>query len=269
MGPSSSSMPSWAVLDIFRAKASSDCRGAPGALSELAGSLAAAACFPLLVVCAEDAQEAHPRKSDLRSHFGSSSLERSPHPRGRMERLADALTGSPVRPAGEVLLDELFGDDDDVAGGDRWRRGVRAAADARRAAAGVGGAAAGARTGGATSPALPLLAMPTFILAGPSSSVYCMCSPGFFSPTTILWCWVLVLKRRCPAFLSSPPLPPPPSSSHHHHRHPIISIIIIVLIIAITNVITTIIIAIIITTAIIIAIINTHVGTPLTRFVAP
>ena len=105
-----------------------------------------------------------PLQSELCSRFGSILL--GGRARGRMERLADALTGSPVRRPGRALLADLFGDDGRKAGNGFLPLPLAL----RRPASGTG--AAGVRTG-ATSSALPplLLAIPTTILDGRSSGV--------------------------------------------------------------------------------------------------
>ena len=106
-----------------------------------------------------------PLQSELCSRFGSILL--GGRARGRMERLADALTGSPVRRSGEALLADLFGDDGRKAG-----NGSPLPLALRLPASGTG--AAGVRTGATSSSALPpLLAIPTTILDGQSSGVVC------------------------------------------------------------------------------------------------
>ena len=108
-------------------------------------------------------RSSRPLLSELCSRFGSILL--GGRARGRMERLADALTGSPVRRSGEALLADLFGDDGRKAG-----NGSPLPLALRLPASGTG--AAGVRTGATSSSALPpLLAIPTTILDGQSSGV--------------------------------------------------------------------------------------------------
>ena len=103
-------------------------------------------------------------QDELRSRFGSILL--GGRARGRMERLADALTGSPVRRSGEALLADLFGDDGRKAG-----NGSPLPLALRLPASGTG--AAGVRTGATSSSALPplLAILPSTILDGQSSGV--------------------------------------------------------------------------------------------------
>ena len=75
---------------------------------------------------------------------------------------------------------------------------------------------------------------------------------------TILWCWVLNLKRQRPASLLTPAAPSLLFSSSSSSSSDIIAIIIIIVIVIIVTIMLN-----------VATIIDTHFGTPLTRFVAP